>query len=270
MASLSLPDIPTIRRYLLGDLPEAETVALEERYFADPEAFEQVWAVENDLVDDYVAGRLDSAEQERFESHYLSSPPHRERVAAARALRGRSSDSLTASRAKPGSFTWWLVAAVLPLLLGAMWLLTRRTAERPIVVEAPQTPTPGPSEIRTPPSPSPALRPPVVVAFALSPILVRGGKEQPKVDIPPGTDEVVLNLGGEQVAANRLTFVLRAVDGAAIVSGRAEPAPRSLPWLVASVRVPAARLPSGDYILVLSAAGDDEPLNQYYFRVPPR
>ena len=44
-------------RYLLGDLPEIEQTAVEQEYFADPEKFEEVWAVENDLVDRYVRGR---------------------------------------------------------------------------------------------------------------------------------------------------------------------------------------------------------------------
>jgi hypothetical protein len=73
-------------RYLLGDLPETEQIALEQEYFADPEKFEEVWAAENDLVDRYARGRLSRAERELFERNYLKSPRHRERVAVARKL----------------------------------------------------------------------------------------------------------------------------------------------------------------------------------------
>src|SRR5262245_61522936 len=73
-------------RYLLGDLPETEQIALEQEYFADPEKFEEVWAVENDLIDSYVRGQLSRAEQELFERNYLQTPKHRERVATARKL----------------------------------------------------------------------------------------------------------------------------------------------------------------------------------------
>jgi hypothetical protein len=73
-------------RYLLGDLPETEQIALEQEYFADPEKFEEVWAAENDLVDRYARGRLSRAELELFERNYLKSPKHRERVAIARKL----------------------------------------------------------------------------------------------------------------------------------------------------------------------------------------
>src|SRR5215475_8003956 len=73
-------------RYLLGNLPETEQMAVEQEYFADPEKFEEVWAAENDLVDRYVRGRLPRGERELFERNYLQSPKHRDRVALARKL----------------------------------------------------------------------------------------------------------------------------------------------------------------------------------------
>src|SRR5215467_13757957 len=73
-------------RYLLGNLPETEQMAVEQEYFADPEKFEEVWAAENDLVDRYVQGRLPRGERELFERNYLQSPKHRDRVALARKL----------------------------------------------------------------------------------------------------------------------------------------------------------------------------------------
>jgi len=72
-----------IDRYLLGDLPEAEQLAIEQHYFADAEMFEQVWAAENELVDRYVRGQLLPREAALFEGNYLQSPTHRARVASA-------------------------------------------------------------------------------------------------------------------------------------------------------------------------------------------
>src|SRR5215510_183207 len=71
-------------RYLLGDLPETEQTAVEQEFFVDQEKFEEVWAIENDLVDRYVRGRLSRRERELFERNYLQSPKHRERVAISR------------------------------------------------------------------------------------------------------------------------------------------------------------------------------------------
>ena len=72
-----------IRRYLLGELAEADQAALEQELLIDRRKFEQVWAVENELVDSYVRGEMSRADRKRFESHYLASPLHRERVAIA-------------------------------------------------------------------------------------------------------------------------------------------------------------------------------------------
>ena len=72
-----------IRRYLLGELAEADQAALEQELLIDRGKFDRVWAVENELVDSYVRGEMSRADRKRFESHYLASPLHRERVAIA-------------------------------------------------------------------------------------------------------------------------------------------------------------------------------------------
>jgi hypothetical protein len=72
-----------IRRYLLGELTEADQAALEQELLLDRGQFDRVWAVENDLVDSYVRGEMSRADRERFEGHYLASPLHRERAAIA-------------------------------------------------------------------------------------------------------------------------------------------------------------------------------------------
>src|SRR6266545_7549396 len=72
-----------IRRYLLGELAEADQDALEQELLIDRGKFDQVWAVENELVDSYVRGEMSRADRKRFESHYLASPLHRERMAIA-------------------------------------------------------------------------------------------------------------------------------------------------------------------------------------------
>ena len=99
------PDIQeiTMRRYLLGDLPESETDELELQVLRDDEKFEEMWEIENLLVDSYVRGRLSSADQERFERHYQASPVHRQRVAGSEGARlyreaGRTSSNGFVSR----------------------------------------------------------------------------------------------------------------------------------------------------------------------------
>jgi hypothetical protein len=72
-----------IRRCLLGELAEADQAALGQELLIDRGKFDQVWAVENELVDSYVRGEMSRAARKRFEGHYLASPLHRERVAIA-------------------------------------------------------------------------------------------------------------------------------------------------------------------------------------------
>jgi hypothetical protein len=72
-----------IRKYLLGELAEADQAALEQELLIDRGKFDRVWAIENELVDSYVRGEMSRADRKRFESHYLASPLHRERVAIA-------------------------------------------------------------------------------------------------------------------------------------------------------------------------------------------
>jgi anti-sigma factor RsiW len=74
-----------IMRYLLGNLSETEQAALEEAFITSPQVFTQVVEVENDLIDDYVRGRLAPHERERFERYFLASPSGR-RVRIAEAL----------------------------------------------------------------------------------------------------------------------------------------------------------------------------------------
>lgn len=136
----------TIRRFLLGELPEAEQLALSENLFTDDETFERIWAVENDLVDRYVRGQLTLAEMTLFETHYLASPIHRERVAFAKALienadAKEARTRLVTERASPwwASFTatarrtplrWVTAAAMLLLIACAVWLVAERVRLR--------------------------------------------------------------------------------------------------------------------------------------------
>src|SRR5262249_25624482 len=72
-----------LRSYLLGELSEAAQTALEQELLADSGKFDQVWAIENMLIDSYVRGEMSGADRHGFEGYYLASPLHRNRVAIA-------------------------------------------------------------------------------------------------------------------------------------------------------------------------------------------
>ena len=133
-----------VYRYLLGDLPEAEQLALEQMFLTDNGAFERVWEIENQLVDRYVRGRLTAEEKKLFEQNYLASPVHRERVQFATNLIG-AADSATENDAerpraqssvswrpsflvstRRGTWRWAMAAAVVALAVVGLGLFRER------------------------------------------------------------------------------------------------------------------------------------------------
>jgi len=76
----------TITSYLLNELSEEDQERFEEAYLSDPSLFEQVKALEEELIEDYVKGNLSGQERRRFERHYLASDQRRARIEAAREL----------------------------------------------------------------------------------------------------------------------------------------------------------------------------------------
>jgi hypothetical protein len=139
-----------MRSYLLGNISEAEASSLEEEFFTDDERFEQLWEIENMLVDSYVRGRLSPEDREKFERHYLASPVHIERVAFARGLIEKADSlgtkapavELKAPRSSwlarlseimglsPAAWRVAMAAAMLLLVVASIWLLAERARLR--------------------------------------------------------------------------------------------------------------------------------------------
>jgi len=83
-----------LERYLLGELSANEQDELEEKYFDDDKLFGQLTAAENNLIDDYLEDRMDSAKRQRFERHYMNTEQRRRRVFLAQALRHKEVESV--------------------------------------------------------------------------------------------------------------------------------------------------------------------------------
>jgi hypothetical protein len=100
-------------RYLLGELSEQEQAAFEERYFRDPQVFNQVLQVESELVDAYARGRLSTETRERFESSYLKHQARRQRVEFAKTLTTRIDENeearnqVSQSSRSTSQVSWW-------------------------------------------------------------------------------------------------------------------------------------------------------------------
>jgi hypothetical protein len=75
-----------LRQYLLGELAENQQVEIEDRAFEDPKLLKSITALENDLIDEYVAGEIPVRKRERFETHFLAAAERKKKLAFARAL----------------------------------------------------------------------------------------------------------------------------------------------------------------------------------------
>ncbi|MGH9767287.1 MAG: hypothetical protein ACREAB_07615 [Blastocatellia bacterium] len=135
----------SIRRYLLGELSEAEQTAFEQELLADRGKFDEVWAIENSLIDSYARGEMSRADRDRFKSHYLTSALHRERVAIAelflKDIDETVEDTVEVRETEPAlswrrrfldSLRWQPVlgaalAMTLFLTIGAAWLFMEKT-----------------------------------------------------------------------------------------------------------------------------------------------
>jgi hypothetical protein len=141
------PDQDELRmRYILGDLPEEEQIALEEKFFSDDEAYQQLLALEDELRYEYARGGLSGEQRAAFERRFLQTPADRERVEVARSVlekafevRRQAERPVAAARVSEAKQPWWrrlgplfsigspvlqygMVAASVLLVTGASWL----------------------------------------------------------------------------------------------------------------------------------------------------
>jgi hypothetical protein len=114
-------------RYLLGLLPPHEADRFDEASVVDDEVAARLRGVEDDLVDAYVRGTLAIDLRERFESHYLTSPRRRERVAFAAAF-ARAVDEAPRSAPSPLWRRRWIPALLPALAVAATLLLVASAA----------------------------------------------------------------------------------------------------------------------------------------------
>ena len=60
-----------MRDYLLGALDADRRAQLEEQILCDPTVYQEVLFVEEELIDQYLSGRLSKTERQQFETHFL-------------------------------------------------------------------------------------------------------------------------------------------------------------------------------------------------------
>jgi hypothetical protein len=136
----------TLRRFVLGSLDEAARSALDEQLVTEPDVFEALGVVEDELIEEYLDGTSSDPDRAAFEKSFLTSPQRRARLRLAESLRRHASHGRATEPVRPqprqSSFRWqptWLaLAAGLVLsLAGNLWLVSRPEAQRAPSVAAP-------------------------------------------------------------------------------------------------------------------------------------
>jgi anti-sigma factor RsiW len=290
-------------RYLLGELSEEEQAVLEEKYFRDPEVFNEVLQVESELVDAYARGELSTEMRERFEQSYLKHPARRKRVEFARALTTKI-DEREASRRSTLQVPWQqrLLAAIggnRPVLrfatvlvivliaLAVVWIFVNRRQQGRIQAQREnqkqqEQPAVTPNEklqervaqvpSETPQSsPSPNINPaPSIASLVLSVGAVRGPGSTQTLTIPHDTPQaqIVLNLKDDSYPRYRVS--LQKIGGAEIFT-QTNIRPHGTKAGARFVfTIPARQFTSGEYNLILSGItpeGEVDNLSKSLFRV---
>jgi hypothetical protein len=281
-------ELEFIRRYLLGELDDAGREKFEQRIISDPEYQDAVLMVEDELIEDFVAGALSEGERLRFIKHFLSTTRQRHRLKDIQGLHAyfeREAVAETtpeagkperqrlwqglAGRLLPASRLSLAAAASLVVLAGVVLLLIVRYASGPSEMSWSASFREDWVRLNDPKAP-PATQSPSSFQITLMAMHTRSSGEMPKVVPPPGADsmQAELRLPPGQSTSYRVT--LRAIDG-----GASFPLPPLPPQTINGNRVlllnvPVRRLPRGDYELQLTGVGDESAASNpvtYYFRL---
>jgi len=283
--SLQTGDEALIVRYLLDELPADDRRLVEQRYFLDDGLFESVCSVEEQLIRDFLRGELPTEQTRRFEARYLQSPQLSQKVESARLLMESAPAASLPSiwerlrgsfRLRAGVLGFAAAGLVTVAMFVAVWFglnnrrlrteLARSESQRSSLAARLQaeavTPKNNPADERHVAERIKAAP----LAFLLSPGVTRGdaGGQQRLVIPANGVDRVRLNL--------EFTPFGQYTNYRVIVSsvGGVELARRDLTGSKLAIDLSAARLPEGDYIIVVkgrSGTAKYEDLDSYYFHV---
>lgn len=288
-------------------MSDEESRALELRVLENRDAFEEVMAAEDELIDEYLDGVLPPEQRSQFERVYTASPDRRARVEFARALReklGRDRLSAVPVRieparpARPSPTVWLAAAAALFAAIGAFLAVDsarlrrevgRLEAEKASAVSHDAEVSRQVSDLKTR---SERLERDLqgqkdeagrladqlatlraqggrVVSFLLATTLTRESGQLQTLKVPADAATVRLTIPfAPGTAYASYRAVVQSPEGKSYWAGTGSWPPPGAKSM--AIHVPASALPAGDYILSLTgvtAAGNREPAADFSFRV---
>ncbi|MCI0414323.1 hypothetical protein L0222_16215 [bacterium] len=250
-------------RYLLGDLLEADQLSVETEFFQDDVTYEKLLALEDELMYDYLSGKLPLNYRARFQERFLTSKKGQNKLEFAKALNQKVFSIPEAKVTSSKRNLLWALAAV--LVLGTFtWLILQilhlqnqfrevLTAQNDLQQKWKMERKPLPQNLKS--------GEPITLRFLLKSGRVRSSDENRQLLISSQANHVRLELD----VKNRTKFkmfrvVLRNAGGQDIWSQEGGSP---------SVNLPAKILATDDYELSLSGStnGEFEEIADYYFSV---
>jgi hypothetical protein len=229
--------------YLLHEMPEGERAAFAERWFTEPDLYENLQMMEAELLDDWARGKVSRAQRRKIEQYLLGSEYQKQKIVFAAAL---------ASAFPPPrvSRVPWLgvVAALLAVSVGvSVWLglQNRRLQTEVAQLERVQQPVAG------------VVSTDGIYSIGLPSDTLRGASTENAVRLPKGVGLVRMELELPPGAASGVYSATLLTGTQAVWSeGPLHPEERGAAS-VATIWVPAdaAILAPGDHAVRLDMAG---------------
>lgn len=238
-----------LRRWLLHQLPEDQSQALEARSMQDESFGMDVHTVETDLLDDFARGRLDAADRAAVARHLLATPADRARLrfaaALARAAAAAPAADVTRRRRAPRALAksesrwsrrrtlaWGGLAAACVVVLAVAITLQRGSR------------------------PSGNMAQTMVTVALADP---RRGAAVTEIRVPRGTAKVRLQAEVDSDALGA-RYTLTVADGARTLARVSHLAPRRAgPYRYVEIVMPAAALGEGERRVSLAIEGSSAP-----------
>lgn len=258
-----------MRDYLLGTLDGDCRTKLEERILCDPAVYEELLLVEEELIDQYVAGGLSKLEQHQFETHFLVTAERQKNLRFGKLLKryfdshpfiadkyvpvgvgsAPENDSLPFYLAYFRTRRWVTVPAAIMVCLGIVflsWTIVRKSAEGPL--------TPNTSHL---------------IAVPLAPGSMRSAGTTQRVRVPPIGFDVQLELELANSSFDNYKSQLIRESQALETTAELKKETKGDHYIV-PVTITRDLLRPGDYQVRLSGvldSGEDEFIDNYSFRV---
>lgn len=250
-------------RYLFAELEDAERLRVEEEFFTNDEVYQDLLALEDELLYDYLQNTLPEDQQKKVEAHLLPLPGNQGRQLFRSALIEKLKSQQSPIRRNYN----WLAAVAAVLFVGTLsWLLFENFQLRSEVRDLQRSQAALQQQSNAAQKTSQNLTPePIILTFTLHPGQVRsgGGLQQLIVPNPSAVIHLRLSL---KAKAQKYQAVATDPDGHEVWGDIVFADHDEL-----TLSIPAKVLPPNDYQLTIHSTGtSSEEIESYYFSVQSR